>query len=203
MRQDEAVPRAISYGPQIHDDAELRLCGDPNGKRALELGISDAMNALALAEQGAKSMAIDPDPARIAQERRAADDAGLRIEFHEGDLGDLGFATSASIDLVIAAGSLASVDDLARVLRQVHRVLKPECSLVIAVPHPVADMVQRSATEGAARYGAGSARSIADWYMALYRANFRVDNIQELFPAARPNDAVPCTLMIRARKLGV
>jgi len=197
------VPRAISYGPQVADDAELRLCGDPNGRRALELGISDAMNALALAEQGSKAMAIDPNPARIAQERRAAEDAGLRIEFHQGDLGDLGFATSASIDLVVAAGTLAEVDDLARVLRQVHRVLKPECSFVIATPHPIADLVQRSADDGAARYGSGTARSISDWYMALYRANFRVDNIQELFPAGRPNEPVPCTLMIRARKLGV
>lgn len=197
------MPRAISYGTQIPDDAELRLCGDPNGKRALELGISDAMNALALAEQGAKAMTIDPDPERIASERRAAEDAGLRIECHTGDLGDLGFATSASIDLVIAAGTLADVDDLARVLRQVHRVLKPECSFVISLPHPMADLVQRSASDSAARYGEGDARSISDWYMALYRANFRVDNIQELFPVARPTEPVPCTLMIRARKLGV
>ena len=48
------MPRSISYGPAVHDDGELRLCGDPQGRRALELGVSDAMNALALAELGAK-----------------------------------------------------------------------------------------------------------------------------------------------------
>jgi hypothetical protein len=39
--------------------------------------------------------------------------------------------------------------------------------------------------------------------MALYRANFRVDNIQELFAVGQPDDTAPCTLVIRARKLGV
>lgn len=203
MREDENVARTISFGPLVHDDSELRLCGDPAGRRALELGISDAMNALALSEQGAKAMAIDPDPERITTARRAAEAAGLRIEFHQGDLGDLGFATSASIDLVVAAGTLAEVDDLARVLRQVHRVLKPECSFVISTPHPVADFVVRAATDSAARYGTGTARTISEWYMALYRANFRVDNIQELFPVGRPSESVPSTLMLRARKLGV
>ena len=66
MRNDGVVPRSISYGPSLPDDAELRLCGDPNGRRALELGVSDAMNAAALAELGAKAMTIDPDPDRLA-----------------------------------------------------------------------------------------------------------------------------------------
>ena len=161
------------------------------------------MNALALAELGAKAMAIDPSAERIAGVRQAAEQAGLRVECHHADLADLGFATSASIDLVVAAGTLTHVDDLARVLRQVHRVLKPECALVIAAPHPVAEFVHTNGSGNPQRYGDGVSRSIGDWYMQLYRANFRVDNIQELFTVGRPADVVPSTLMIRARKLGV
>ena len=37
--------------------------------------------------------------------------------------------------------ALASVDDLARVFRQVHRVLKPEAPLVCSVPHPAFAMI--------------------------------------------------------------
>lgn len=202
MRKDEGVTRSISYGPLTPDDSELRLCSDQSGKRALELGISDAMNALALAEQGAKAIAIDPDATRIARTREAADAAGLRVECHEGDLGDLGWATSASIDLVVAAGTLAAVDDVARVLRQVHRVLKPEAPLVISTAHPAAVLVGGNSWESSRRYGAG-VRGIGDWYMLLYRANFRIDSLQELFATDRQSDTAPSTLMIRARKLGV
>lgn len=190
------MTRSLSYGPGLPDESQMRLCGDAAGRRALELGVSDALNALALAESGAKAMAIDPNPNRIASLRRFADEAGLRVECHHGDLADLGWATSASVDLVVAAGTLGHVDDLARVLRQVHRVLKPEAPLVISAVHPVAAL--RAGTP----YGS-AIRSIADWYMALYRANFRVDNMQELTTAADAASGIPSALVLRARKLGV
>ena len=201
VREDRGVTRSISYGPTLPDETELRLCGDPQGRRALELGISDALNSLALAEHGAKAITIDPDRERIAATRRAADEAGLRVECHEGDLGDLGWATSASIDLVVAAGTLADVDDLARVLRQVHRVLKPEAPLVISTPHPASTLDATNGNHTPSRYGT-AVRSVADWYMSLYRSNFRVDSLQELFAVDR-DDLAPRALVIRARKLGV
>lgn len=202
------MPRPISYGPDVSDDSDLRLCGDPAGKRTLEVGISDAFNAVALAEQGSKAMAVDPDASLIARQRHAAEQAGVRVEFHHGDLADLGFATSASIDLAIAVGTLVDVDDLARVLRQVHRVLKPECPLVVAVPHPVATMLADATTTETGLvirrpYGTRPGRSVSDLFMALHRTNFRVDNIQELFPTNEPHPVVPAVLVIRARKLGV
>lgn len=193
----------ISYGPQVSNEAELRLCGDPTGKRALELGLSPALNCLALAEAGAKAIAIDPRGDRIAAARQAADAAGIRVEFHEADLGDLGFATSASIDLAVAAGTLADADDPARVLRQVHRVLKPECALVISTPHPMSGFNASMYGEAPARYGTGTARSVGEWFTSLYRSNFRVDVMLELFDNTRPRDIAPSTLVIRARKLGV
>lgn len=196
--EDGPVTRILSYGPGLPDESEMRLCGDPAGKRALELGVSNSLNALALAEAGAKAMAIDADPHRIASLRRAADDVGLRVECHEGDLADLGWATSASVDLVVAAGTLGQVDDLARVLRQVHRVLKPEAPLVISAAHPAQPL---NVVDPATPYG-DAIRSIADWYMALYRANFRVDNLQEVFDRSTAS-RVPSTLFFRARKLGV
>jgi ubiquinone/menaquinone biosynthesis C-methylase UbiE len=193
----------ISYGLHVSDDAELRLCGDPTGKRTLELGISGAGNAVVMAEGGAKAIAVDPDPQRIAQARRQAEDAGVRVEFHQADLADLGFATSASIDLVVAAGTLVDVDDLPRVLRQVHRVLKPECPILIAGPHPVATMLGGAEVVLRHRYGTPPGRSVSDLFMALHRTNFRVDNIQELFPDDQLTPMVPAVLLVRARKLGV
>lgn len=101
---------------------------------------------------------------------------------------------------MVAAGTLDHVDDLARVLRQVHRVLKPEAPLVISTSHPAYGLA--GPTGAAQRYGS-RVRSIGDWYMALYRSNFRIDSLQELFDTREPTGSVPCTLLIRARKLGV
>jgi Methyltransferase domain len=109
----------IWYGANVADEAELRLCGDIAGKRVIELGIAATPNSIAAATAGAKAIALDPDPQAITALRAAAERHEVRIECHQGDLADLGFATSASVDLVIASHSLAGIDDLSR-LHQLH-----------------------------------------------------------------------------------
>jgi SAM-dependent methyltransferase len=193
----------LSYGPDVPHEGELRLCGDVTGKRAIELGIAPDINAIALARAGAKAIAVDPSAARIAAGRAAAEAESIRVEFHQGDLGDLGFATSASVDLVIAVGTLDVIDDLARVLRQVHRVLKPEAPLVATLRHPVSAMLDGAEVVLRRPYGQAPSRTIADLFMAMQRANFRVDVLQELFPVGQLNAMVPSRLVLRARKLGV
>lgn len=186
----------ITFGRGIADDHELRLCGDLGGSiRALELGVSDETNALAFAIGGAKSIAIDPDPARIETLRTAAADHGLHVECHVAELADLGFATSGSMGVVVANHTLATVDDLGRLLRQVHRVLQPGRPFVIVVDHPFAEVL----TDETLVYGTGT-RTLGDWFTALGRANFRVDAVHELGAEARHR--APTTLVIRARKEG-
>lgn len=192
---------AISYGRDLPDDRELRLCGDiSDGKRALELGVSREQNALAFALAGAKSIAVDADGAVIEQLRAAATTAEVRVECHESDLADLGFATSASIELVVANHTLIDVDDLGRLLRQVHRVLRASHPFVIAVPHPFAG-VHTTDEYGSKVHAYGTAgRTIGDWFTHLGRANFRVDQILEL--GVSDIQPVPTTLILRARKEG-
>ena len=127
----------------------------------------------------------------------------MRVEFHQGDFGDLGFATSASIDLVVAAGSLHHIEDLSRVLRQVHRVLRPEAPFVVTLPHPIQAMLDDDGRTLPRPYGQVPSRTVSDLFTALIRANFRVDVMQELFPVGRLDAMVPALLVLRARKLGV
>ena len=130
---------AIRFGRDIPDDRELRLCGDiSDGKRAIELGVSRQQNAIAFALAGAKAIAVDPSAEAIADLRAAAAKAEVTVECHHGDLADLGFATSGSAALVVANHTLTDVDDLGRLLRQVHRVLRASHPFVISVPHPFA-----------------------------------------------------------------
>jgi SAM-dependent methyltransferase len=191
----------ISYGPGVDGDDELRLCGDlSEGKRALELGISSGRNSIAFAIAGAKAIAVDPDADRIAELRQMAARRELTVECHTAELADLGVVTSGSIELVLADRTLGAVDDLGRLLRQVHRVLKPGHPFVIAMEHPFAPLVgELSAGSPTTRsYGTGT-RTIGEWFTALGRSNFRIDALHELGGAGSP---APTTLVMRARKEG-
>ena len=105
------VRMSIWYGAHVADESELRLCGDLAGKRVIELGVAGSAgaitpNSVTAAMAGAKAMALDPDPQAIAAVRAAAEQAEVTVQCHQGDLADLGFATSASVDLVVASHTL-------------------------------------------------------------------------------------------------
>jgi SAM-dependent methyltransferase len=184
----------ITYGDGIPGEAELRLCGDVSGaKRTVELGISQWYNALGFAHAGARSIAVDPDPERIAEMRRRAEAEEVTVQCLTAGLADLGDITSGTCEAVVAAHTLGAIDDLSRVLRQVHRVLRPSMPFVIAMDHPFAAVTPDR------HYGVGE-RSIAEWFTALGRANFRVDQLIEAGVGLR--GPAPTTLILRARKEG-
>ena len=195
----------VRYGNAIADDADLRLCGDVAGKRVVELGISDPSNAVVLAAAGARALAVDPSPERISRLRREAEAAEVTVQCHQAEIADLGVVASASIDLVVAANSLDDVDDLARLLRQVHRVLKSDATFIMAGAHPIAAMLAEVGGQQVVQhaYGSGTVRSIGDWFMAMQRTNFGIDVMHELRATDVPNAATPAALVLRARKLGV
>ena len=184
----------VTYGPGVSGDDELHLLGDVSGgRRVVELGI--AGNAVALAEAGAKAIALDPDPERIADLRGAAASAGVSVECHHGELADLGFAPSGTIDVVVANHTLDDDPDLGRTLRQVHRVLKPGAPFVLAMAHPFGAVGRGGVT----RYGEGH-RTVGDLLTALDRANFRIEAFHEL--GVDETTPVPTTLVVKARKQG-
>ena len=192
----------VSYGAHVVSDADLRLCGDVQGKRVVELGVADPPNAVGLALAGAKVIVVDPSADAISDVRRRAEAAEIRLECHQSDLADLGFVTSASVDVVLLVHRLGDVDDFARLLRQVHRILKPESPLVLAVEHPAHGITAGDAATPARRYG-GAGRTLGELFMALQRSNFRVDVLHELDAVNRPDALAPAVLVLRARKLGV
>jgi SAM-dependent methyltransferase len=192
---------SIWYGDGVSDETELRLCGDVHGKRVIELGVgAGAANVVEFARHGAKSIAVDPSPERIAEVRRAAHTAEVHVECHTADLADLGFATSGSVDLVVCSHRLGDVDDVPRLLRQAHRVLRPEAPIIVAVAHPAGAMLDATGQHVERPYGEG-AFSISALLTFLLRADLRVDVVHELRTRGAAN--APSTLVVRARKLGV
>ena len=197
----------VWYGKGVADEGEFRLCGNVSGRRTIELGIGPVPdgvtpNAVTLAVAGAKSIAVDPSAERIADLRRAAEQHEVRVECHQGELADLGFATSGSVDLVIATQTLDDVDDLPRLLRQVHRVLRPDAAFVVSLTHPVPAMFDAGSEAPRHRYGSVT-RSIGELFMSFERSNFRLDVLHELTPLGGRDALSPSVLLLRARKLGV
>lgn len=218
----------VHYGPDVVTDDDLRLLGDVEGKRVLDLGCAVGHASIALARRGAKVIGVDPSPDRLARAREAADRHEVRIELHEGDLAELAYVRADSIDLVVSAYALATVEDLDRVFRQVHRVLRPEQHLVFSLPHPAFVLVDPASSDplrirraywdrtprpfGSEGAGADHPRTIQEVFTSLGRANFRVDTLLEPGPAPDASRSaywsevarwVPTTLIVRARKEGI
>jgi SAM-dependent methyltransferase len=219
----------VHYGPDIATEAEYRLLGDLKGKRVLELGCGGAQASIAMARQGAICIGVDFSSEQLAFAKRLAEREGVKLELHHGDLADLSFVRGASIDLVFSAYAFGYVDDLNRVFRQVHRVLKQGAPLVFSLPHPSYDMIDDDARDPLLIRRSYFDRSpidyefngvaftdyrhtVQDLFLGLVRANFRVDVMLEPEPVpAGPRSMhwrdtfalVPRTLIIRARKEGI
>jgi len=203
----------LLYSPDGPTEHELRLVGDVNGKRVLDLGCGDGSAAVTLAEQGAVVIAVDTSEARIALGRRRGEEAEVRLDWHAGDLADLAFLRADSVDLVFSAFAVDTVDDSARLFRQVERVLKPNAPFVFSQAHPFALCIDESRVVRpyldagpvtVQRWGEGMTaypRSLSETFADLSRAGFRVDTLLEL--GATTGDApVPSTVVWRARTEG-
>lgn len=219
----------VHYGPDLPGERELRLLGDVRGKRVLDLGCGTGQASIAVARQGAHAIAIDASATRLAEGRKLAEAEEVRIEWHRGDLADLAFLRADSIDLAVSFHALGEVDDLDRVLRQVHRVVRPGGAFVVSYEHPLALCTARDdGPQGSLPLGRREVRrsyfdrapavverdgekvslyprTIAEVFMAAGRAGFRIDVIAEpeALRSADPGPAVPSSVIWRARKEGL
>ncbi len=218
----------VQYGPDIADESELRLLGSATGKRVLELGCGGGQNLVAMAKQGAHAIGLDFAPSQLTAVKRLAEREGVRVELHEGPLSELPFLRADSVDVAFSAYALGFVEDLNRVFRQVHRVLKEGAPFVFSTPHPTYDLIDDDAEEPLlirrsyfdptpVQYSwdgqrfADHHRTIAEVFAGMGRAKFRVDTILEPEPRSDgPRSRhwrdtfqmVPRTLIVRGRKEG-
>jgi SAM-dependent methyltransferase len=182
-----------------------------------------------LARKGAHVIALDTSRGQLALAKKLADAAELRMELHESDVADLAFLRADSIDLALAANVLGEVEDIDRVFRQVHRVLRPGAAFVFSLDHPVSLAIGRPDVQpGELPLGALEVRrsyfdlmpadvnredervrvfprTLAEVFAGLHRAGYRVDMLLEPEPvhSSDPGPSMPTTVVWRARKVGV
>lgn len=225
QRMGSTPSEVVQYGPEGPTEDDLRLIGDVSGKRVLDLGCGDGQAAVAFARKGATSIAVDASVRMLDRARTLAENAAVRVEWHQGDVADLAFLRAESVDIVFSAYSLGEVGDLHRVFRQVHRVLKNRGAFVFSYEHPIGLCVGREPPDTPStpisrvvrmsyftdepvtleREGQPIrvyVRPASEVFHALSRGGFRVEVLAEPRPSGA-DALVPRTIIWRGRKEGL
>ncbi|MFI9848082.1 class I SAM-dependent methyltransferase [Nonomuraea sp. NPDC051941] len=177
---------------------------------ALDAACGTGRHAAYLAELGHRVIGVDTSPEMLAQARRRPD-TGVSAErsgqivpavgLAMGDLHRLPLPDDA-VDTVVCALALVHVPDLAPVLAEFARVLRPGGHLIITDPHPMATYLAPAAPspgpDGRPALPADRPRSLSDYLAAALPLGFQVRHCEEprrpplpLVPGTRPPDPLP------------
>jgi SAM-dependent methyltransferase len=123
--------------PEGLREADARLLGDVRGRRALEVGCGAAAPARWLTREGAEVVGVDLSAGMLRHAVAAGSRSGVRVALLQADACALPFGAETFDVAYTAFGAVPFVADSARVMREVHRVLRPGGRWVFAVTHPM------------------------------------------------------------------
>ena len=125
------------WSPEQLREADARLLGEVRGRRVLEVGSGSAMCSRWLVGQGARPVAFDISAGMLRHAGVAAEATGIDVALVQADAQYLPFR-DGSFDIAFTAfGAVAFVEDSARVMHEVARVLRPSGRWVFASTHPI------------------------------------------------------------------
>lgn len=122
----------------VWDDLREVLEGADGALDVLDIGGGTGVSAVRVAGLGHRVTVVDPSPDALASLGRRADEAGVEVVAHQGDLSTLlEVARPGSADLVLCHGVLEHVTDPAEALGTLREVLRPggTLSLLVAQRH--------------------------------------------------------------------
>ena len=123
--------------PEALREQDARLLGDVRGKRILELGCGAASSGRWLVSQGAEVIGLDLSAGMLRHAVSQNLSSGVRVPLVQADATALPFRPQAFDTVFTAFGAVPFIEDSARVMREVFRVLKPGGKWVFAVTHPM------------------------------------------------------------------
>ena len=123
----------IAEGAASAHDALVTALGIGPGTRVLDVATGSGAVALRAAERGATVTAVDIAPELVECARRAADDAGLCVDFRVADAERLPFPPR-SFDAVASAQGVVFAADPQAVARELARVCRPDGMLGLTCP---------------------------------------------------------------------
>jgi SAM-dependent methyltransferase len=186
----------------------IRLAGDLQGKRVLELGCAAGLLTEQLADRRADVLAVDREPRLVAHASdRLAGRAQVEVVDLEEPFGDI---LTGSVEVVVASLVLHYIEDWGPLLAELHRVLVPGGVLVFSVHHPITGWNRSEGTgwnrsEGTDYHRTELVNEEWDWdgesvaatmfrrpfsaiFGGLRAAGFAVDVVDEPFPHNLPHD---------------
>lgn len=123
------------YRDALNTPAFLAMLPPITGLAGLDVGFGEGANTRRLARLGARMHAVDIAPTFVRHARAVEEADALGIVFQLGDGMDLPFA-DASFDFATSFMALMDMPDQGRVLREIHRVLRPGAFLQFSILHP-------------------------------------------------------------------
>ncbi len=114
--------------PNLH-----RLVAPEKDEVILDLGCGEGFFAKKFARSGAEIIGVDVSKKLIAAAQRTA---GKNEKYHVGSAADLAFIRNSSVDKILFILSLQNMDNAHLVLKECHRVLKPEGRMFFVLNHP-------------------------------------------------------------------
>ncbi len=162
----------------------MSLLPTVKGKVLLEVGCGNGVQAFHILENYAPGLikAIDLNRGNIDIAREEAERKGVeQISFHVDDAHDLSTVEDSSVDAVINIESAFHYPDKPAFLRQVHRVLKPGGTIVIA------DILTRERRSDALLKRWKKKMSFYHWPMSSYEtelpsANIHIVKVSDITP---------------------
>ncbi len=131
----------FTWCPEGVDEDGARLLGDPaalKGADVLEIGSGAAQCSRWLAARGARPVALDISYRQLQHSRRIDLGRGLEpVAVVQADAAVLPFADGSFDHACSAYGAVPFSADTARLMREVHRVLRPGGRWVFSVTHPI------------------------------------------------------------------
>jgi SAM-dependent methyltransferase len=133
--------------PEGVDEGDVRLLGDLDGRRLLEVGCGAGQCARWVSTQGGQVVGIDLSYRQLQHSRRIDDDTGITVPVACATVTSLPFS-DASFDIVCSAfGALPFVVDIASALGEIARVTRPAGLVGFSVVHPLRRMFPDDPTE--------------------------------------------------------
>jgi SAM-dependent methyltransferase len=123
--------------PEGLREADAHLLGDVRGARVLEVGCGAAACSRWLATQGAHAVATDLSAGMLRHARAGAARSGVEVPLVQADATALPFADGTFDIACTAFGAVPFVADSARVMAEIHRVLRPGGRWAFSITHPM------------------------------------------------------------------
>lgn len=125
------------YNALYDRPATLELISDVDGLAVLDAACGPGHYLQALLDRGANVVGCDASPAMIDLAHKRVGD---RAHLHVHSLDDpFTWADNATFDIVVCALAYHYVTNRVGFLREVHRILRPDGSLIISTHHPTSD----------------------------------------------------------------